>query len=36
MGGYLEEVTRADVIALAKKIKLQAIFALVEENYEAN
>lgn len=32
----LEEVTRADVIALAKKIKLQAIFALVEENYEAN
>lgn len=32
----LEQVTKADVMALAKKIKLQAVFALVEENYAAN
>lgn len=32
----LEKVTKADIIAVAKKIKLQAIFALVEEKNETN
>ncbi|MCM0598676.1 EF-P 5-aminopentanol modification-associated protein YfmF [Periweissella fabalis] len=32
----LQKVTKEDVQHLAQKIKLQAIFALVEENYETN